>query len=36
MKIAVEVVLDPDMLEPELSHPSVAGDPGSDVCLGLL
>ena len=35
VRVAVEIVLDPDMPEPEESHSPVAGDPGSDNCLGL-
>ena len=35
MRIGIEIPLDPDMTEPELSPSPVAGDPGSDNCLGL-
>ena len=33
--IEIEVSLDPDMLDPELFPSPVAGDPGSDTCMGL-
>ena len=34
-RIGIEIYLDPDMPEPKLSLSLVAGDPGSDSCLGL-
>ena len=35
MRIGIEIHLDPDMPEPELTPSSVAGDDGSDNFLGL-
>ena len=35
MRIGIEIPLDPDIPEPELTPSSVAGDDGSDNFLGL-
>ena len=35
MRIGIEISLDPDMPEPQLSRSPLAGDQGSDNCLGL-
>ena len=35
MKIGIEIPLDPDMPEPELTLAPVTVDPGSENCLGL-
>ena len=35
MGIGVEIPLDPDIPEPELTHSPIAGDHGSDNILGL-
>ena len=35
MRMGIDIPLDPDMPEPKLPPSCVAGDPGSDNCLGL-